>query len=407
MKKTCLGSYKGVDLNKVLAIPLYASVASNIFKIIFHSSTLDSSGVESKVLVVYAHARSNRKDYLQIVTNLLKYIRRCSPSYIAVSSKPSLSEKLAIIRHLPQSVKSVRELKESIWYRCYLALMISRVRANIDEAYVFLNKSNIKVLVSFCDAYYADNILAQCANNLGKITVTLQHGQYAIMGHDCPENLALKNLVSDYLCAWGEATCDEFSKVGNKKTRVIPLGTLRSYKGRYAEYTQESLSEAESKGMLCLMLNADNLVSQNKKMIRIMNDFCDTNNMKYVVRFHPKNKKSYYINLFGVSYLGLFDGDESRIAFSVAYTSGVIVESLVRGELFFLYQDDLSPEVFKKEVIAFSSSEELKEKVSGAYRNKRVVVNELNNVRDFFIETRNVKERYGSFFLNLLGGKGC
>lgn len=405
LNKMDLGSYKGVNLDQVLAVPLYASVVSNALKAVLYSNSLDDNGADCDVLVVYTHARSNRQDYLQIVTNLVSYIRKLSPKLIVMSSKFSLNDKVALIKHFIRSVGLLNTLKGSTLYRFYLILMVARAKVNIDQVYTFLQKNNCKIVVSFCDAHDCDNILAQCANKLGKITVTLQHGQYIILGHDCAENMALTNVVSDYLCAWGEATCCEFNKVGHKIPKAVPLGSLRSFNELSRPYTVSSLKQAENKPLLCLMLNADIQSSQNEKMIEIINGFCDSSKMQYIVRFHPKNNKSHYTKLFGQCYLGpCSEVNKSDVVFSVAYTSGVMVEQLILGELVFLYQDEFSPDVFKQEIIGFKDSRQLEDKVFSIYRNKSFAASELNKVRDFFIESKNVDKGYHSFFLGLMLG---
>lgn len=391
--------YRGVDIGRVLAIPLYGRVWSNLYKAIFHVGEFDVSGIDNEILIIYSHVRSKRSDYLEIINNLMCLIEDMSPALVIMKPKVSARDKILLIKHLFGSVSLFRDVDGEFLYKLYLIVLVARVKTNIDRALSFLENSRFKVLLTFSDAHEIDNMLAQCANILGKTTVTLQHGQYNIANDDVPDNMLLKNIVSDYLCAWGGATCNEFNKVGNRSTTVLPLGSLRTYMSTFKEYTLQRLLDGKNKKIICLMLNADNCITQNIEMIGITNDFCIENNYSYFVRFHPRSNKSYYTKLLAAKYLGEYsEALSDKIAFSITYTSGVIVELLVKGQLFFLYQDEAAPEIFRKSMLTFKDYRQLMNRLDELYKDKKYSVMALNERRDYFVNTSNVGEMYLSFF---------
>jgi hypothetical protein len=380
-------SYRGVDIGKVLAIPLYGKMVSNVFKAIFHCNRFDSAKADSDIVVIYTHCRSGRTDYFQITTNLIKYISELSPALFLVKPSLSIVDKVRLVKHLILSLCFFSKLNSSTLERLYLILLIARVKVNVDYVLKFLEScTDTKVLVTFCDAHDFDNIITQCANVLKIKTVTLQHGQYCIDEKDTPENMALTNLCSNYLCAWGQATCDEFEKVNNSKTKLVSLGSLRSETSHKVRYTAENLALSEYKKTICVMLNADNCIGSNIEMLK--ND--------------RANYNKFCVNPLFVDYESVGSSD---IAFSIIFTSGVMIELLSKGQVFFLYQNLTTPKLFRQSLLSFSSSTALKLVVDKLYESHKKSADDLNSLKEYFINTHDVPQNYLTFFKKLLQNK--
>jgi hypothetical protein len=398
--------YRGVGISKVLAIPLYGSMISNVYKAIFHCNSFDKQPVASSICVIYSHQRSGRNDYFQIAANLVESIKVLSPAFVVMQARMSIVDKIRLLVHFIKSMPVFFKLQGSLLYKLYLVLLIARVRVNIDYAMKFLEQSNIDIVVTFCDAYDLDNIITQCANNLNKTTITLQHGQYCIDKRDVPENMALSNLVSDYLCAWGQATCDEFAKVNNDATVLVSLGSLRSETHNQKHYTVDAITQSKNSNIICVMLNADNCLTSNIEMLQATIEFCALNNYQYCVRFHPKNYQPNYAefvnNKFFIEYQ---DVEVTAIAFSIIFTSGVMVELLSQGELFFLYENSTTPNLFQQNLLSFTSPKQLELLVDRLYRDNITSAKELNLLKKYFINTNDVNKNYLTFFNNLLTSK--
>jgi hypothetical protein len=385
----------------VLSIPLYGKILSNIYKAIFQFDEIEVKDINSEVLIVYTHKRSKREDYFEIIESLCEILKETSLALVVTIPKRSIQDKVRLFKHFISSLGLIRTLEGGIAQKCYKILLIARVKVNIDQVSQFLDKAEFKVLVTFCDAYDLDNILTQYARKIGKTTVTLQHGQYSLSKVDIPENMALNNLASDYLCAWGHATHSEFSKVNNHITTILPLGPLRFLNERIEPFSEQNICSSESKQIICVMLNADNCLRINLKMIELATHHCKQTLTKYCVRFHPKNNNARYLPHFGSEYVGEYnDSKASVIRFSIIYTSGVMIELLMRGELFFLFQNDETPELFRRDLLGFSTVSELTERVSSLFSNKEVSATKLNALRDYFVNTTNVKKGYYDFFKN-------
>jgi hypothetical protein len=317
-----------------------------------------------------------------------------------------IGDKIRLLLHSIKSMPVFFKLQGSLLYKLYLVLLIARVRVNIDYAIKFLDQSNIDIVVTFCDAHDIDNIITQCANNLNKKTVTLQHGQYCIDKRDTPENMALSNLASDYLCAWGPATCDEFVKVNNGITELVSLGSLRSETHHQKHYTGDAITESKNKNIICVMLNADNCLVSNIEMLQTVIEFCALNNYRYCVRFHPKNYQPSYAEFFNNEFFIEYqDVEHAAIAFSIIFTSGVMVELLSQGELFFLYQNLTTPKLFQQNLLSFTSGKQLELLVDRLYRDNITSASELNLLKEYFINTKDVNKNYLTFFNNLLTSK--
>jgi hypothetical protein len=404
MKKNMCVKYRNVDIDRVLSIPRYGSVWRNIYKAIFHFDQFDKGNVNSDILVLYSHIRSKRLDYFQIIENLTSILQNLSLTLVIAQPRISFIDKLKLVRHVFGSLSSLGKIEGSFAYKLSQVLLIARAKTTIDSTLFFLIRADFKVLVTFCDAHFSDNILVQCARYMGKKTVTLQHGQYHINDKDVPENMALMNLESDYLCAWGRATCDEFKKVKNTTTTVIPLGSLSSLSGVSREFSLNDFQKIESNKTICLMLNADNCYSSNIKMVKIVEEFCGSCDYSYCVRFHPKNIKSLYEDHFNVCYLGEWNEEmESHVGFSIIYTSGVMIDLLIRGEIFFLFHDESksTPDLFQQDLITFENCQQLMDLKDRMFNGRHKNLIYMNSLRDYFVNTKNVDHAYEDFFSKL------
>ncbi|MCP4523616.1 MAG: hypothetical protein GY828_05370 [Candidatus Gracilibacteria bacterium] len=390
--------YRDVDIDKVLSIPLYGKITSNIYKSIFHNNELKIKTHGGNILIVYTHARSMRNDFLQIIENLYDEIQVLFPTVAFDEPIVSLKEIYKLLLKISESLSLFRILPGGLFRRISLIIMIAATKRNIDNTFSFLEKVKFDILVTFCDAYEKDNIIAQCGNLMKKITVTLQHGNYHISDLDVPENMALKNLVSNYMCAWSEATCDEYSKVNKKNTKLVPLGSLRTVSD-FVEYDINELIKNQTNRLICLMLNADNDLDVNVRMIKITNEFCASKNFTYCIRYHPRNKKHFYSQFLNKSFVGEFNLSHNHMMlFSIIYTSGVMIELLSKGQLFFMYQDQNVPQIFRQNVMTFINQHELYDLYKWVYSYKLESVEKMNSMRGYFVSTVDVKMKYLKFF---------
>jgi hypothetical protein len=405
--KTKSIKYRSIDIAKVLAIPLYGTMTSNIYKAIFHFNSFGEQQRSTEIYIIYSHHRSGRSDYFQITANLAECIEELSPAFIVMQSSMSLLDKFRLLKHFCMGIVDFSELKGSLINRLYHLLLFARVKVNVDYTMAYLEESAPKVVVTFCDAHDFDNVITQCANKLNIKTVTLQHGQYFIDTVDTPENMALSNLSSNYFCAWGQATCDEFKNIDNGLTKAVSLGSLRRETHQKIAYTGNAILESKSENIICVMLNADNCIESNIEMLKTIIEFCEVNCYQYCIRFHPKNNKSNYIEFFKNEYFVEYQNVErSKIAFSTIFTSGVMVELLSQGQLFFIYQNATTPKLFQQGLLAFKGGDQLKLMVENLYEDSTQSAKELNYLKDYFINASQVKTNYLTFFEELLANKG-
>ena len=405
-------NYRHVDLAKVLAIPLYGNVMSNMYKAFFHQRSFDECGVHADICVIYSFRSLGRADYDEIIDNLLKILKSLSPVLVVVGSSKGLHDKIKLLNHFFASLPLINQIQGSSLRKLSTLLLIARAKVSIDSTISFLEYSDIKIVVTFCDAHDTDNIIAQCANNAGMTTITLQHGQYCIDQQDNPENMALSNICSDYFCAWNQATCDEFAKVSTGTSSAKAMGSLKSLLFGEALYCVEELAKAKNKNVICVMLNADNSVASNVEMLKVSVAYCESQSYQFCIRFHPNNVFDNYSEFLRSEHFVQYDQHTDDIAFTLAYTTGAIVEILKSGSLLFLYHDSEVPEIFKDIFFSFQGVGELEMLVQSIFEDPEKGISAFNNVRSRFVSCGSVHSNYLEYFKFLLktekiGDKKC
>jgi glutathione peroxidase-family protein len=394
LKKKNNISYKGVDLHCVNIINLYGSLISIIYRSFFKNLILPERGCGSDVVVFYSHILSGRLDYEDIVTTLYKYLKGLPVSLVYLHKDKIIFNKVAIFfriykyyKVLGSGVARLERLKLSVLY--------ARTTMMIDNFDKFFVDKDIKLIITFCDATDVDNILTQLSMKYGIKTATLQHGQYHILNVDVPENQALMNLQSDYLFAWGEATKNEYEHCNRSgRTSIIPLGICS------VDY-EESIKYDGLKidGGFIVSLNADNFKFQNLKMIDTISKFCKYNGFFFSIKFHPSNNRAYYSYATdSVSYRQ----ESGCNPIYVVYTSGVLVKYLASANLLLIFKDDITPGIFRDNLIGFSSVSELSVLFEKIRNDGDWYLDSLTEAQNFFIASGSSRLNYRGFIEEVL-----
>jgi hypothetical protein len=398
-------SYKGINLNKIIAIPSYGGFLSAIYKSFF--TEIDFSKIDSTkdVAIIYSHEGANRPDYDDIVNTFHHALTNETADFIALKCRFSMTDKLSFLRHLFSTFMVSINFNIGFSEKLKVSFLLARAKVNVDGIEQYFKDSKFNILVTFCDAYDIDNALVQLAKKHGIITATLQHGQYHILNADVPENLALQNLISDYLLSWGEATQVESSFKCSTNTKVIPLGICSSEYSTVVPYCSDSVNEETNKKLLCIMFNADNCYEQNIEMLSLVRLFCQQKDCLFTVQFHPKNNRKRYLNSLEKEGCYIPCKENKKIFISVIYTSGILVKLLAKGERFLLYKDKSTPSLFYNSIPSFENLKELNSNFNSLFNSPSDYEEKMVRAQSFFIASGNALENHRLFINQLLGKK--
>jgi len=395
--------YKSVNLSKSIAIPKARPMYVNIIRSAFFGGRiLIDREMESgqDILIFYSHSDSRRDDYDEIIHNLDKLLEGFSKTRVIYRSF-FLRGFFSFLKHVYNNLLLFKKFSGKWCERVEVLFLISRAMSIVDEIEEFYQKSDYKVVVTFSDAHFIDSLFTQFAKKKEAKTVTLQHGQYFLSQNNMIENFVLENMESDFFCCWGGKTSKELDKVGID-TKAVLLGSLRNYSRNIVMYDKRVVEQLCSSKVICIMLNADNCESSNVALIEVMNAFAKNHEYRYIIRYHPKNNKRLYEKFFSDSFAGVYgECPIGKIAFSVVYTSGVLVEILCRGELFFIFKDIELPEIFEIDGITFSSHTELSVCIQSLKLSSEKV-QKFNEIKAEFIVGGDNKGNYRAFFKKLL-----
>lgn len=392
--------YKGINLTKVIAIPSYGNFFSSIYKSLFTQYDLSNVSSNSDVIIVYSHSASKRADYDLIINTYMEALTNELAELKVLKKIFNIKDKILFFKHLFFSLRDAKNFDIALIYKVKVAFLLARAKVNVDFADEVLKSRQFNVLVTFCDAFDIDNLLAQIAKKYGAITATLQHGQYHILDADVPENLALNNLVSDYLLSWGTATKTENLSKCSNNTSVIPLGICDPEHSMTTPYLFEDKTK---KNAIRIMLNADNCFEQNIKMIKLALSFCRQNKLLFTIQFHPKNNKKKYLTTFADDTNYRSEINSSEICFSITYTSGALVKLLSKGEYFTLFKDEFTPNIFIDSLPCFEDQNGLESYFHSLSDITNAHVNAMTKAQSYFIANGDALINNRLFIQKILG----
>lgn len=354
----------GINYANVVAQFLYDESFSGLFKKIifsmFWSTEFVRQGVkESDLLIFYSCRNKKRKDYDYVPDKIFSILdSRCD--YVDSVERLSFFNVFFVFMGLPKAWLCTRGYKANRAQRLGCAFLISKYMTAADRAFSPL-LSGKKKLVTFCDAQAPENLMAQLAKMAGIKTFTNQHGQYRILDKNniSPDVEAYENFVSEYMFCWGEATRNEFSRVGFDAGKFIVTGWIRKL---------SKITPHPPRGALGVMLNGENARDSNIALLNAAKLIGRELNLNYFVRLHPWSKVKDYIGFLDdrCSAIGHYDLPSylSKVDFSIAHMSGATIEVLCANSLVYLLDDGKLAEVFRVEGLSFDSYEAIVEAVS-------------------------------------------
>lgn len=395
----------GINYGRVIAIQTYdvsfKSIIKELIRLFAFNYKIEVKGNRaSNICLFYSFRSSKRKDFDQIIhlfkesINDIKYIE-----LIRYISFKKLHKKMYVF--LCNFIKfSLNRINDP----CISAIVVTQYmisKSYLDHFNIF---GNLSVFCTFCDAYGIDNLMTQMANNEEITTVTLQHGQYRVLssGNEIADVEAYENFISNYMLAWGQATVDEFEQAGIDTNRLIKVGALKSF-----SFTEKTVNH-KINGVFGVVLSGEPYRKSNLNMISLANNIAEKYNLKYFLRMHPKNSKSFYMQYCKSEYLsGSSFSIENvqytqEVDFSLIHMTGVFVELLSINSLIMVYKDSFLERIFQIEPYCVQSIKEFDELYKLFLTERiRILEDQFNKYR-YFNESGNVLDNYRVALNNIL-----
>lgn len=387
----------GINYGRVIAIQTYDSSFKSIIKELirlfaFNYKVEVKGNKTSNVGLFYSLRSSKRRDFDQIIhlfresINDIKYIE-----LIRYISFKELHKKIYVL--INNLIKFLLNRVNDPYISAIVVTQYMISKKYLDQ-FNFLEK--LSVFCTFCDAYGTDNLMAQMANNKGITTVTLQHGQYRVLssGNEIADAEAYENFISNYMLTWGQATVDEFEQAGIDTNRLIKVGALKSFS------FAEKISNHKNKGVFGVVLSGEPYRKTNLNMISLANNIAEKYKLKYFLRMHPKNDKSFYMKYCKSEYLsGSSYNIENvqyaqEIDFSLIHMTGVFVELLSINSPIVVYKDILLEKIFQIEPYCIQSIEDFDELYKLFMANRTRILDDQFNKYKYFNQSENVLNNY-------------
>lgn len=142
-----------------------------------------------------------------------------------------------------------------------------------------MQKSGIRRLVTFCDAWSIESVVTQLANKAGMTTVTLQHGNGTeIFYGSCSDYYLANSLLSRENCL----------KVGMPAEKIVVTGPMK-YAGR--EFAYSDIARVQTVGVV--FDGAQNF-ENNVQMLGVVHEAMEGMSIRCCLRFHPNNRREDY-----------------------------------------------------------------------------------------------------------------
>ncbi|MCD4669537.1 MAG: hypothetical protein K8S14_03745 [Actinomycetia bacterium] len=395
-----------INYGRVMAIELYLTsllyyIKSMVESLLF-SYKLVYSNNNAKVLLAYMALPNARKDHFLIFKHF-KSILENKIEYDYIGFKRKFAPFLFLKKLLKYNflLNNIKRLDITFYDKSRIGLALLKYIYAYEELNA-IEFDRYTIGVTFCDAYKADNLVAQILNSYNIVTYTLQHGQYRRIKNDlsAPENEVIYNFISDYLLAWGEATKKEFTECGIDESRIICAGSLLGDIYRSNDYHYKPIKS----GKFGVLLSADINKKSNTSMLKLANCIKKITGMDYIIRYHPRNKRSLYKKIIDSNIQvsnGALDEFYDNVEFLLLYMTGVFIDILQKRKLCFIYNDEYLEDAFKVEQLMIKDEKTLLDKYRMYINNPEHYNDVAKNLYKYYNNTQNIANNYLSAINNM------
>ena len=359
----------------------------------------------SKILAfTFYYNRQDHDSYWDSFLDVLGEYDKIEVKYKKNASYFSIKENFERFHKVFQFYKQLFKIR-NVYHRLYLAarLMILYDFKNCLDTIV---KNDYKILVTFFDSGFFENLITQFANNRGIKTITLQHGQPVFKSYDNDRvnQSVILNLTSNYTICNGQFSKEQYLKAGYDENRLITLGSLKKVDSK------KDLNVR--KGTFCVFLDTPLLPSSeqsNKKLLDLAVELSERTGMKFYVKPHPNDVETYEDIEQNKKCIEIIRGKKSinefknLIDFGVFYASSIYVDMLSCYIKPFKMNSQQLMSIVTKEEDIFDNIEDLITKVSLWYKKDGVQKREyFDDLIEYYLNPFGAKERYNDFINSLL-----
>lgn len=404
-KKNSTFTINGINYGRVIAAQTYDNSFSSIIKeairlFLFDYKIEITDKTDSNIGLFYALKSSNRNDYDYIVNkfqDIVENVRR-----IDLIRYKSINKVFFKILKLIKNFNKLRKYNiQDIMISSIVITQYEILNEDIEKSKIF---DDLELVCTFCDAHGCDNLITQIAKNKEIKTATLQHGQYRILseGKEVADAEAYENFISDYMLTWGQATIDQFKKVGIEDSRFKKVGALKSFS------FNNKIINKEKNNVFGVVLSGEYYRNTNIEMIKLANLIASKYNMSYYIRLHPRNNASFYEKYCNMEYLvdmvsNIENEDYANIVdFSILHMTGVFVELLSINSPIIIFKDELLENIFDIENYCISNIIDFGTVYDNFKNNYMIFLNEQYKLYRYFNEDGDVTSNYKLAIENII-----
>lgn len=367
---------------------------------------------DAKILCLFSHSYAVRTDLSKIfnkVTNLLT-----DRDILLAEARHNMLylRGILLLFYLPIWLIQMRKIEIGFQHKLYLLSVIAESKKWTSSAEFRKFPSKYNLLVTFCDAHLADNLMTQCFKKAGVTTATLQHGWYRKTLKDIAAfsgiEVSFEGFISDKFLVWGEyAKMSAIQSSGIKPENIVCIGHP-AYIG--CEKKQENCL---TKNIFGIILGRSNYqcYKENRDLIKIANSVSYKLGINYVIKYHPGdtlNECRTYDDLVNQEFLyAICDKDSSleayitNVDFSIVGSSSVYVDLMYMGGIAFRYtlvRDDYDLVQWGN----FESTDDLLNLIQEYQNDKEKFQHRKNEVRHLLCGKGDIADNYRSFFNNYM-----
>ena len=300
----------------------------------------------AKILFLFSQSYAERGDHKKTFNKVTSLLKSKDTLIAEVRHKMFDIRGSLLLIYLPIWLMQMRKVDINFKYKLYLASSIVESKKWVSSMEFKISPQKYNLLVTFCDAHLADNLLTQRFKKAGVATATLQHGWYNKTLKDAEDfskiGLGFEGFLSDNILIWGD-----YIKTNAIQSGVVLKSLICAGHPRYIGYTDVIKGGKDNMFGIILGRSMHYYKQENIKLIEIANSVSEELGVRYVVKFHPGDTAAeireyddlikpecLYKTYQNAASLGTYIMD---VELSIVGTSSVYADLLYMGEIVFRF----------------------------------------------------------------------
>lgn len=357
---------------------------------------------DPRAIMLFSNDCKGRADHLTAFNNVLEVVNDAVAvrPYKRQYSLSGIGRAVLPIKWTRQMRKAVPSLRKRLEYSSIV------FKAYIDDSEIFLkiNNNNWDRLpfITYCDVMSVDSFVIQHFNNLGNMTVTLQHGSFDINSN----SWAYVGSHSKVFLAENQCAVDDAKSLGCMGN-IIPVGSPHNLSARKAHKTDVQARGINIESIGVVMNSPIKEMEDNVQMISVVQEYCKKNSIKLLLKYHPADRLDKYKMLIDENITAVCDKGVSiedfaeRVDFVVVSSSTAFLTVLNMGVPAYLFvRPGHDPKLYSHtDMLKFSTPNELDRLVD--LRKSEKFEHELNHIKKYLLSPCEIHECYQKAFKSI------